>query len=149
MSAHQLYFVGVKGLIRNSGGEVLLLLADVSTFRDSTEPYWDLPGGRIEEGQTETEALLREIKEETGVTDTKNVQYLHSVISSHSIPIKGSDRMAGLVLRIWSVSIADDATISISDEHTDYAWVEPRDAAVRLQNKYPADFCEYIKSLHD
>lgn len=147
MSLPKLFFVGIKGLIRNSQGEILLLLADVSTFRDAKDPYWDLPGGRIEEGDDELGTLRKEIQEETGVTELADVEYLHSVISSHNIPIKDSERMAGLVLRIWQVEIADDSEIKISDEHTNYEWASPKEAAERLLNKYPADFCEFIKGL--
>lgn len=144
---HRLFFVGIKGLIRNSEGEILLMLADVSRYRDSVEPYWDLPGGRIEEGDSEEATLRKEIREETGVTELRNITYLHSVISSHIIPIKDSERMAGLVLRIWQVEIPDDSVITISDEHTDYEWVAPAEAAKRLGNKYPADFCDFVSNL--
>lgn len=146
---HRLFFVGIKGLIRNSKGEILLLLADVTGFRDGSEPYWDLPGGRIEEGDDEEATLRKEIREETGVTELRSMMYLHSVISSHIIPIKDSDRMAGLVLRIWQVEIPDDSVVTISEEHTDYEWVIPSEAAERLKNKYPVDFCEFIGKLND
>lgn len=147
MTLPKLFFVGVKGLIKNPKGEILLLLADVTGFRDSIEPYWDLPGGRIEEGDDELGTLRKEIEEETGITELGNIEYLHSVISSHNIPIKDSDRMAGLVLRIWQVEIPDDSEIVISDEHTSYEWVAPAEAAVRLKNKYPADFCDFVGGL--
>ena len=145
--AHTLFFVGIKGLIRNSEGKVLLLLADVTGFRDGSVPYWDLPGGRIEEGDDELGTLRKEIKEETGVTELQDEKYLHTVISSHVIPIKDSDRMAGLVLRIWQLAIPGETKVAISDEHTAYEWVSPTEAAERLRNKYPADFCEFIDKL--
>ena len=147
MSLPQLFFVGIKGLIRNSQGEILLLLADVTGFRDGGVPYWDLPGGRIEEGDDELGTLHKEIQEETGITELGDVKYLHSVISSHTIPIKDSNRMAGLVLRIWQVEIPEDSKIIISDEHTGYEWVAPVEAAKRLGNKYPTEFCDSIAIL--
>ena len=149
MPLPKLFFVGIKGLIRNSRGDILLLLADVSSFRDAKEPYWDLPGGRIEEGDDELSTLRKEIREETGITEVQDEKYLHTVISSHIIPIKDSDRMAGLVLRIWQVTIPEESKIVISDEHTAYAWVSPGEAAVRLKNKYPDDFCDFIRRLDD
>ena len=147
MALPKLFFVGIKGLIRNSKGEILLLLADVTSFRDGVQPYWDLPGGRIEEEDDELATLKKEIKEETGITELDEIQYLYSVISSHTIPIKDSDRMAGLVLRIWQVEIPEDSSIILSEEHTDYEWVSPGDAAKRLENKYPADFCHFVSNL--
>ena len=147
MALPKLFFVGIKGLIRNSKGEILLLLADITGFRDGVKPYWDLPGGRIEDGDDELGTLRKEIQEETGITELNNIEYMHSVISSHIIPIKDSDRMAGLLLRIWQVEIAEESEIKISDEHTSYEWVEPKEAAERLSNKYPADFCRFIREL--
>lgn len=56
----------VGGVIRDGGGRVLLI-------RRRHEPgkgLWSLPGGRIEEGETDAEALIREIAEETGLVVT-------------------------------------------------------------------------------
>jgi 8-oxo-dGTP diphosphatase len=55
--------VAAVGVVCLRGGEVLLI-------RRGREPRlgeWSLPGGRIEWGETCTEAALRELREETGV----------------------------------------------------------------------------------
>ena len=46
------------GLVMNEKEEILFI------FRRG---YWDLPKGKIDEGETKKEAALREVKEETGV----------------------------------------------------------------------------------
>lgn len=147
MSLPKLFFVGVKGLIRNSSGDILLLLSNVTAARDGVEPYWDLPGGRIEEGDDEEKTLRREVLEETGIDNLGEITYLDTVISSHSMPIKDSDRAAGLVLRIWQVTLPKTRAITISDEHIRYEWVAPSKAAVHLSHKYPEDFCKIIANL--
>jgi len=51
----------------NPSGEVLLFLRDNSP----SIPFpnrWDLPGGKVESGETPRECIIREIKEEIGYT---------------------------------------------------------------------------------
>ena len=53
------HFVSVAGLVINDNGEILLI--------KSPRRGWEYPGGMVEPGETFQEALIREIKEETGV----------------------------------------------------------------------------------
>jgi 8-oxo-dGTP pyrophosphatase MutT (NUDIX family) len=50
-------------LVRNGSGQVLLV-------RRADDGYWELPGGRIEVGESASNAVIREVAEETGVTIT-------------------------------------------------------------------------------
>ncbi|MCR5754136.1 MAG: NUDIX domain-containing protein [Acetatifactor sp.] len=52
------HFVSVAGLVYNDKDEVLLL--------ESPRRGWEYPGGMVEPGETLQDALIREIKEETG-----------------------------------------------------------------------------------
>lgn len=53
------HFVSVAGLVSNNKDETLLI--------KSPRRGWEYPGGMVEPGETLQEALIREIKEETGV----------------------------------------------------------------------------------
>ena len=53
------HFVSVAGLVCNENEEILLI--------NSPWRGWEYPGGMVEPGETFQEALIREIKEETGV----------------------------------------------------------------------------------
>lgn len=139
MSKEKLFFVGVKGLIENEKGEILLLLADVTKFRKNITPYWDIPGGRVEEGHTVLETLAKEIEEETGVSEIGEPEFVTSVISNHEIPLDGG-KQAGLVLMVYKVTIPPNSQITISEEHDTYEWVSKTEAAERLQHKYPKEF---------
>jgi 8-oxo-dGTP pyrophosphatase MutT (NUDIX family) len=47
--------------VRNPAGEVLLV-------RRLDDGYWELPGGRIEVGETAVQAVVREVAEESGIS---------------------------------------------------------------------------------
>lgn len=53
------HFVSVAGLVSNDKGEILLI--------KSPRRGWEYPGGMVEPGESPEQALIREIKEETGV----------------------------------------------------------------------------------
>ncbi len=134
MAQEKLFYVGIKGLIKNIDGKYLLLKSSLRNHTIDTKPYWDIPGGRIEEGSDAVTTLKREIEEETGITEIQNSEFFTAVISNHQIPLSDSQK-AGLVLMIYTVNIPEDYPIVLSDEHTDYEWVERAIAAKRHSNK--------------
>jgi 8-oxo-dGTP pyrophosphatase MutT (NUDIX family) len=52
--------VAAGGLVTNEAGEILVFLR---------HGVWDLPKGKIDPGEVPTEAALREVEEECGITD--------------------------------------------------------------------------------
>jgi 8-oxo-dGTP diphosphatase len=54
----------VGGVVRDSPGRLLL----VQRARDPGRGTWSLPGGRVEPGESDPEAVARELLEETGLT---------------------------------------------------------------------------------
>lgn len=56
--------LAVGAVIRNDAGAVLL----VRRGRPPRQGEWSIPGGKVEWGETVRDALLREIREETGLT---------------------------------------------------------------------------------
>lgn len=61
------HFVSVAGLVYNENEEILLV--------KSPSRGWEYPGGMVEPGETFQEALIREIKEESGV-DVEIVSFI-------------------------------------------------------------------------
>ena len=139
MAHEKLFHVGVKALIVDADDRVLLLRVNTANFKKDKTPHWDIPGGRIQEGQTALDTLQREVEEETGIAKIVSAEYLAGVISNIEIPV--SDELTvGLVLVVYTVTIPEQSTIVLSDEHTAYEWVSRAEAAERLQFKYPEAF---------
>jgi 8-oxo-dGTP diphosphatase len=54
----------IGAVVRDGAGRLLL----IKRGHDPEAGRWSLPGGRIEPGETDAEALVREMREETGLT---------------------------------------------------------------------------------
>lgn len=137
------FHLGIKALIRNDKGEVLLLQVNPAVMKG--RDYWDLPGGRVQRGQTIEDTLRREVEEETGIRDIADIQDIGMVLSNIRIPVGDTD--LGLILGVFSISTPAGAAIEISEEHQAYEWFSPARAAELLEVKYPAHFCELIANL--
>ena len=54
----------IGAVVRDGAGRLLL----IKRGHDPEAGKWSLPGGRIEPGETDAQALVREMREETGLT---------------------------------------------------------------------------------
>lgn len=142
MAEEKKFHVGVKGMIENDKGQVLL----VHEARVQIDPHlehWDFPGGRMEDGEKALDTLRREIQEEAGIREIFSPSFVASVISNHEIKLKDGE-VVGLVLMVYKVKIAPNAKIVLSDEHYGYEWVSRAEAKKRLAHKYPKEFTEQL-----
>lgn len=143
------FHLGVKALIRNKAGEVLLLKVNPAMLTGNKHGiYWDLPGGRVQKGQTVEDTLKREVAEETGITEVQNVKPVSMVLSNIRIPLDddGNDSV-GLILSIYECVVPNGAQIAISEENLAAEWFAPAKAAELLAVKYPPEFCTGIAGL--
>lgn len=143
MDDEKLFHVGVKALIVNEAGQVLLMEEDGSMHVPPQENYWDLPGGRVKQGEVVLETLKREVEEETGITKFSEPEFYTAVVSNHSIPLK-SGITVGLVLMVYKVKIDNNSEITLSHEHAGFEWTDLKLTKERLQHKYPNEFTDVL-----
>ena len=140
------FHLGVKALIKNSKGEILLLKVNKEKLKDFTdESYWDIPGGRIQKYSTIEETLKREVDEEIGIKEISDIRPFSMVLSKIRIP-QGDDSV-GLILGAYICKISENSNIKLSDEHVEAKWFTPKEASRLLEVKYPVEFTEKIKEL--
>lgn len=138
------FHLGVKALIRNREGKILLLKVNTANFKIPSPAYWDIPGGRIHRGSTIEETLRREVEEETGITDIRSFTPFSMVLSNIRIP--DGETTVGLILGAYLCEV-EAAEIRISDEHLDFSWFSPKEAGKLLEFKYPKEFTDKIAAL--
>ena len=132
----QLFQIGIKAIIRNDENQILLL---------KNKDYWDIPGGRIDQGEDIETTLLRELNEEIGVNHIAQKQLWDVVKSVKQLPY--SNMMTSLMLIIYRVQLPADQIPHSCEPGTTLHWVRPEEAANRLKNKYPDSFCQAVAHL--
>lgn len=109
-------------LIFKKNGRFLLIKRSKNDYH--SPGLWEFPGGKLDEGQDLTNALEREVLEETGllVIPTERIVYTESQV----IP-KGKFKGMPYVV-IIGIGRLVGGKIKLSKEHTDYRWVNIKEA---------------------
>jgi 8-oxo-dGTP diphosphatase len=113
----------VTGIVRR-GGDLLM----IEQAGPGEEPYWSVLGGVVEPGEFVTDALVRELREETGITvvDPGQVAFTAQV----------DDQNIGYFATIWTWDVARwEGEIAVDDPDRlvlQAAWVPLEEACRRL-----------------
>lgn len=132
----QLFQIGIKAIIRNDENQILLL---------KNKDYWDIPGGRIDQGEDIETTLLRELNEEIGVNHITQKQLWDVVKSVKQLPY--GNMMTSLMLIVYCVQLPADQIPHLCEPGAMLHWVSSEEAANRLKNKYPDSFCQAVAHL--
>ena len=141
MMSEDVFHYGIKALIRNAEGKFLLLKVNVQRLKNlghNGPAYWDIPGGRIQKGDSVEQTLFREVEEETGIKNIRGYEHFATTVANFRI----QNGALGLILSSFVCDVGDVKSVVLSDEHTDYAWVEPAEAVRLLSVKYPKALVE-------
>lgn len=141
----QKFHVGIKALIMNDQKEILILKANPKELVDE-KAHWDLPGGRIKEGDSVEETLRKEIKEELGVEGFRIIKPISGSISNIKIPV-GNEKF-GLVLFVYLCELNVTKKFKLSFEHTEYKWASVEEAKKLLSVKFPQSFIDELDELN-
>lgn len=104
------YGLTVRGVIKNNNEEILIVKRHP---KSKTDPeMWELPGGKVEDGEYFTKALVREIKEEVNL-DCEVGDLCEAVQNDYS-----NKRTVQLYMHLDNVN----GDVKISEEHTEFMW---------------------------
>jgi 8-oxo-dGTP diphosphatase len=109
------YSLSVRALIVNDERRILILKRSI----DCREypGLWDLPGGKVEDGEKFDKALVREVKEETDLAIT-----LKRILDKNEYETE-KQRIINLYIEVenWK------GELKLSTEHEEFAWITASD----------------------
>ena len=111
MDSEKRFFIAVKGLIFHEDRFLIIKRSDIA--RDE-KGSWELPGGRLEFGETTETALKREVEEEVGL-DISIIKPLYS----WTLIREGKTQTIGLTF----LCVSNEKEIILSPEHDKYRWI--------------------------
>jgi 8-oxo-dGTP diphosphatase len=123
---------GIAALIWSAETQKYLLLRR-SEQKDYAAGAWECVTGRVEQGESFEQALMREVNEELGV----QVTAIHLLGTTHFF--RGSTTPDNeLVGVIYLCSLAGSDLIHISPEHSEYRWLDAEQAYQLLSSSDPS-----------
>lgn len=101
----------------------------VMKTREDKGSFWQSVTGGAKEGEQEIFALKRELKEETGIEEFRqiiNLRYSYSFF----LP-----RYGNLIENVYAVEAFPDTDIILSDEHTEYRWLDFEESLALIKHE--------------
>ncbi len=129
------FYVGVKALVTDSKGNVLVLRKVPRKPSHRWRPFWDLPGGKMK-GNSIRNTLIREVREELGSGRIR----IGGIYGAGVANFKINGNKDGLMLIVYSCSLGKGTRIRLSEEHDAFEWVRPYEARRRLSRMLPEEF---------
>ena len=132
---YPVHIVAVGGLIENDEGKILMV--------KSTDRGWEVPGGQVEVGETLTDALKREIKEETGIDiEVGDLRAVHSNIAKRVQPDGVSP--IGSIISFGFTGKAVSGELTTSDESLEVNWFDRETILDVINEDFMRDKVRYM-----
>lgn len=130
----------LKTVLLNPEGKMLLLRRSETDTRRPNQ--WDFPGGELDDGETLEEGTLREIVEETGLV-AQNPKLFFAKTETAMWSNDGIEHESNVV-RIYYSAKTESLEVTISYEHSEFAWVSLEDAVSMLEYPRHKEVIQYI-----
>lgn len=116
------FYVANKVFLVNTRGQILVVREGTGDDENTNVGKWDVPGGRMEPGESPIDALRREVKEEVGI-EVAGTRPFH--VRDWRPVIKGEPSQ---IVGIYHVASVGDVEPRLSKEHDEFKWLSPTEA---------------------
>lgn len=103
--------LAVRALITDEDGKILIIKR--SSESRTNPDKWELPGGKVDQGEPFDQALKREVKEETNLT----------ISLDHVVGVSEQNLTLIRAVHIILSAKVEEGELNLSSEHDGYAWV--------------------------
>ncbi len=131
----------LKTLVINSEGKLLLLRRSETDTRRPLQ--WDLPGGHLDLDETIEHGAVREVLEESGLSVKLNGLLFSKTEIVNWTDLKGN-QIRNVVWIYFSSFAEGEVKVKLSFEHSEYVWVEIKDALNLMQYPRHKEVIQYI-----
>ncbi len=119
---------------KNENGEKEFLLL---RYRNG---HWDFSRGHVDVGETEQTTLLRELVEETGITELaiipefrQSIFFYYRARAGEAVRRKQEKRSCNVIKKaVYYLGETSQSAVVLSPEHTEYAWLPYEQALARI-----------------
>ena len=135
----------VDGILVSEDNKILILRR--ANYMKQFGGCWGFVGGSVEDKDKDNKtAIIREVKEETGIELTFNEQHKMKIYGKQEHEIE--DGSIGSDTEYWLIQLETTPEIKISREHSKYEWVGPEEIKER-NRKFMPDVFHYIQRYYD
>ena len=135
----------VDGILVSEEGKILILRR--ANYMKHFHGQWGFVGGSVEEKDKDNKAaIIREVKEETGIKLTFNEEHNMKVFGKQEH--ENEDGSIGADTEYWLIQLETNPEVKISKEHSKYEWVGPEEVRERNRNFMP-DVFHYMQKYFD
>ena len=106
------------------------MIAMVKVTVDARAPWFDLPGGALEPGEADPQALVREFGEETGLVVRPGAPVVRACQYFRKPDGEAVNNRSGHYL---AEIAGEDPALKIEDDH-ELVWFAPEEAVIRLRH---------------